>query len=1600
MIRTQLKIILILIGLSTTAFGQNLVPNPDFSSYEPCPNGLGQFTCVNWISPSLGTPDYFRECTDMMENWIPWNEFGYEFPMFGDAYVGIITKINKSMNYREYVHVELQDTLEEGCYEFSMWISPGDYAAFGDRFGAWISDYAFINGLTSFIGKEPTVEITEILDHTGEWREYSWELWLPSGTKFITIGNFRLDDECSAKGGYGAYKDSLSYMFIDYVSLVPLGPPDVAIDLGDDLLLCPQDYPVVIEGNLDNADYSWSTGDTGESLEISTPGLYYVTVYDNCEYNTDSILIETIPTPILDIQADYDVCDGDTLILSLPDSLGTFEWQDGSNSAAYPITEEGSYEVTMYHACGEITKSFDVRILEEPQIEPIDDMFACWYDLPLVVGAGYLNNEYNEFFWTNGSTQDTSYFYSSGLYTLNVFNDCFTVFEEFNVEINQSLPLTIPFEDTLSCPDDYFVILTTNKGNEYLWHDGSTLDWYLAQGPGLYSVTITNSCDTNVYEFESFPYEAPSFDLGDSIMICEGDEVLLSSGLPPEQFTEKGWTMAWSTGETSDSIIVKNAGTYYLTVTGECESVEDSVHISYSGIPPEIDFASDYTICEGAFANISPESGGVLYEYSWSTGDTSPVISVNNPGWYYVTVSNSCGEHQDSVQLIISGQLPELTVPSLSEICEGELFSFDLPEDGSQVEWSDGTTGYHFETEDPGVYWVSANNNCGTVYDTLELAVIPSLAIPELGPDTSICTSESITLGVASGPYSVLWSEGSTSETITANNPGLYWVQLSNDCFATADSILIQDEGDIPFVDLGPDIFICEGDSVFLELSDNSIDSILWSSGGNMPSIWITQPGLVHVYTSNNCGETTDSILVNSYADVPDVDLGNDQGICLGDTIVLDIGNLPGTIEWSTGESGPSIIVDAPGTYSVDVISTCGTSSDEIEILDNGISPAFDLGQDVFLCPGDSIALYIDGTIGDVLWDNGSTETNIIINEEKTVTATVSNDCGIAFDTVQVFMLDGPPVIDLGADLLLCEGDSIELSINQGNGSILWNTGETTNTIMVSEPGIYSVALNTNCGSSTDSISVNWNVPAPNADLGADLFMCSGDTLELQINGNQGDILWNTGSTEESILVSNPGEYSVSITNACGLSQDTIVIQLLDEPPLVDLGTDQSLCPGDSLVLFVDIALGNLEWNTGEQTDSIIITQAGTYTATVSTSCGSNADSIEIEWLEEIPEVDLGEDLDICEGDSVQLAADLNTTVNYTWSTNEVSETIFVGEEGSYWLEISNECGIASDSIIISFIPGVPAWSLGPDTIICSGDEISITPSLINSDYNYMWNTGSSDNVIQIGDEGIYWLAIDNSCIVTSDSISISFYDPLPTPDLGPDLTICKGDSVVLDGFVGDSFEYAWNIGSSDPEIIAFEEGNYTIEVSDLCGTTADDLEISFDQSAFELDYDYEIIECENTLITLDVGQLFNTNYLWQDGSTQAVFSTDDAGIFEVSLSATCIDTSLSFIIERKYCDDERMFIPNIFSPNGDGVNDGFSIGYYAGFEILSFEIRIYDRWGNQLFQSEDPSFAWDGTMAGNSLSPGVYVYYLSLEFKGENGNIPLTRTGDITIIK
>lgn len=248
---------------------------------------------------------------------------------------------------------------------------------------------------------------------------------------------------------------------------------------------------------------------------------------------------------------------------------------------------------------------------------------------------------------------------------------------------------------------------------------------------------------------------------------------------------------------------------------------------------------------------------------------------------------------------------------------------------------------------------------------------------------------------------------------------------------------------------------------------------------------------------------------------------------------------------------------------------------------------------------------------------------------------------------------------------------------------------------------------------------------------------------------------------------------------------------------------------------------------------SPIVTTVYTITTTDTLTNCSSTDDISVILLN-VPDIDLGKDTTICDGDSIELSSAFSA-LSYLWSTGNSSPTIIVSPiiNSVYTLTISD--GSCSNADTIEVRINSPYVSLGNDTVICADDSLIIDAG-INHDA-YIWNTGQTSQSIIAASNGLnetktYYVTITDEYCQASDSINIEYTKPLI--NLGPDITLFANTSTILDARYGYS-SYLWSDGSTNRTFFVDSSGIgigskvFTVIVTDSFGcTNSDSIKVSF----------------------------------------------------------------------------------------------------------------------------------------------------------------------------
>jgi gliding motility-associated-like protein len=324
-----------------------------------------------------------------------------------------------------------------------------------------------------------------------------------------------------------------------------------------------------------------------------------------------------------------------------------------------------------------------------------------------------------------------------------------------------------------------------------------------------------------------------------------------------------------------------------------------------------------------------------------------------------------------------------------------------------------------------------------------------------------------------------------------------------------------------------------------------------------------------------------------------------------------------------------------------------------------------------------------------------------------------------------------------------------------------------------------------------------------------------------------------------------------------------------------------------------------------------------------------------------------------------------------------------------------------SDTILVDIHGTIPAPSLGQDTTLCDGELLTLI-SDADPETQVEWldiatglvSTGSSIDVLM---PGAYVLSEANHCGVASDTIEVGFENLPPVFDLGEDMVICQGDTVVLQAPQTDH-AIMWetqNGASTESQYFATLPGIVTLTMSNHCGVVSDEILIGFDLNEPQVALDPVSI-CDGESVMLDATQPFDAIYEWNTGSTAPSIQISTPGHYSVSIITECHTTESNVQVAHSADCDPQIFIPNVFSPNGDGVNEVWEVSLDPALEVSGVECSIFDRWGNTVYGTKTLPIAWDGSVRGKYAQPGVYVYMLSINSVGSTRHL---FSGDLTIV-
>ncbi|MGE0562735.1 MAG: gliding motility-associated C-terminal domain-containing protein [Flavobacteriales bacterium] len=712
----------------------------------------------------------------------------------------------------------------------------------------------------------------------------------------------------------------------------------------------------------------------------------------------------------------------------------------------------------------------------------------------------------------------------------------------------------------------------------------------------------------------------------------------------------------------------------------------------------------------------------------------------------------------------------------------------------------------------------------------------------------------------------------------------------------------------------------------------------------------------------------------------------SDTTFCIGTCInFTDLStNTPSNWTWyffgsdsltSNLQNPTNICYNTAGNFDVALVSSNPSGSDSLYIpnfITVNALPVVTTSPDTAICIGDFVNLTAGGGTS-YLWDNGlgsgSSQTdNPIINTTYTVYVT---DVNLCLDSAQIDVtINNLPTIIASVDTTICTGDAANLSATGGN-TYFWDNG----------------LGNGQNQTPTPLTSTTYHV------IGTDVNMCS-----------------NTDSVRVTV-------------GACGLA-----------PVSSFSSSDSTICLG-SCISFTDLSINlptSWTWyffgadsltSSQQNPTNICYSTAGSFDVALVSANSSGSDSLFIPnfiTVFSLPTITTSPDTTICSGSNVNLSASGANT--YVWDNglgSGATQSPTPVANTTYTVTGTDLNNCINSSQVNVIINALPVLTTSPDTSVCIGDTIKLR---VNGANTYVWDNGignvQNPNVIASSVTQYNVTGTDiNGCIATNQVLVT--LNSLPNIVASNDVVICNGDTTTISASGG--LFYTWDnglgFGASKP-VFPSSTTTYTVIGADALGCRNTDQVIVTVNNCVTPVADFTASNtsiCINNCVNftdLSTGSpnvwtwyFFGADSLTSNQQNPTNICYSNAGTFNVALVVansngtdsthfanyitvdSCLVSTPTVVIEPV------VVIPNVFSPNVDGQNDLFKV---TGIGIKTVAMKIYNRWGQVVFESIQVNDAWDGrTNSGVKVPEGTYFYIIDVETDKKE-----TFTGTLTLIR
>jgi gliding motility-associated-like protein len=1361
--------------------------------------------------------------------------------------------------------------------------------------------------------------------------------------------------------------------------------------------------------------YSWSNGTavvgTAATLAVTAPGTYTVTVTaaNGCTDTEFRIITQNIAPPTAGINPpNSTILNCTTTSISLTATGGTsYSWSNGTavvgTTATLPVTAPGTYTVTATNSVNGCTDT-EVQIITQTIVPPLaginppsTSVLTCsTASISLTATGG------TSYSWSNGTsvvgTAATLAVTTPGTYTVtatNSANGC-TDTEVQIITQNIVVPTAVistPSTSVLTCTTTS-ISLTASGGTSYSWSNGTavvgTAATLAVTAPGTYTVTVTaaNGCTDMEVQTITQVISAPTAGINPP----NATEINCTSTSIPLTATG-GVSYSWSNGTavvgTAATLAVTAPGTYTVTATAAngCTDTEVQIITQNIVVPTAVISPPSTSVLTCATTSISlTASGGT--SYSWSNGTTvvgtAATLPITTPGTYTVTATAANGCIDTEVQTITQNIVVPTAVinPPSTSVLTCTTTSISLTASGgTSYSWSNGTavvgTAATLPLTVPGTYTVTATNGVNGCTDTEVQIITQNIVVPTAvisPPSTSVltCATTSISL-TASGGTSYAWSNGNavvgTAATLPVTSPGTYTVTVTaaNGCTDTEVQIITQDIV-VPTAVINPpstSVLTCATTSISLSAQGGT--SYSWSNGttvvGTAATLPVTSPGTytVTVTAANGCTDTEAQIITQDIVVPTAVINPPSTSVLTCTTTSISLTASGGTsYSWSNGTAvvgtAATLAVTAPGTYTVTATAANGCADTEMEtITQNIVSPIVSISNGsnttVLDCNTSQISLTGNGGLS-VTWSNASgtlsNNASLLVTNagSYTYTGTDANGCFSTETVIITFSPNTDPLFTQIPDICVNGNFSLPSISNNGvQGTWTPSPNFTTTTTYTFQP---NAGL---CANTTDMTVVVHEYPVIST---LNDTICFGQNTSIipTVDLAGGTYTWSPfTSAAPNITVSPTSTTTYQVVYSLFGCNDTSITEIYVKPVSIPQVANQTICTGENATLTASAgnAGGDFIWSNGQTTSSINVNPSTTTNYSVQY------------------------DLDGCLSSSVNSTVTVNPVP--TLGVNNV--TICAGD-------------IATLTAIVNLPGGTFTWGNPP---VAGGSSLSITPlSNTSITVNYSLNgcnslPATSTITVKPLPIATFTSNVTEGCVPLS--VTFTADDPANTDYTWTTSNLLNGNGASSTINFQSSGDFNVSLTTNLNGCIVTETANSYIQVDDYPIA-------SFSSSVLVFSEQNQFVQFENNSIGA-------ASYSWSFGDGQIstlenpdhIFLSTDKGttilLTAISLHG-CTDT-VSF--EIPFDPGLIYYIPNSFTPDGDMFNQTFQPVFSSGIDPYNYKLRIYNRWGEIIFESNDLSIGWDGSygLEGTKCQTGTYTYEIIMKMPNFDERTKITGT-------